>query len=180
MDNMNETQGNEIKISDKQKMFCREYIIDWNGTQAAIRSGYSKKTAYAQASDLLRKPNIKAYLDKLKANIEETLNISALRNVQELMKIAFSDASDLRESYQKLKDFEKLPESVKASIESIEYHKTTFGDNGEKEVFKVKQYSKLDAIKTINNMMGYNAAQKIDLSSKTPVFKMIDVTKTNK
>lgn len=39
-------------------MFCKEYIVDFNGTQAAIRAGYSKKTAGSQSFDLLQKPEI--------------------------------------------------------------------------------------------------------------------------
>ena len=41
------------KLTDKQEMFCKEYLIDLNATQAAIRAGYSKKTANEQAGRLL-------------------------------------------------------------------------------------------------------------------------------
>lgn len=52
-------------LNAKQKSFCREYLIDSNGTQAAIRAGYSKHTANEQAAQLLAKLNIKNYLAKL-------------------------------------------------------------------------------------------------------------------
>ena len=50
------------KLTNKQKRFCEEYLIDLNATQAAIRAGYSKKNANNIASENLAKPNIQEYL----------------------------------------------------------------------------------------------------------------------
>ena len=52
------------KLNPKQAAFVREYLVDRNGTQAAIRAGYSKKTANITASKLLTKANIKDAVDK--------------------------------------------------------------------------------------------------------------------
>jgi len=46
------------RLSPKQKLFCEEYLIDLNATQAAIRAGYSKKTAYSIGEENLRKPDL--------------------------------------------------------------------------------------------------------------------------
>lgn len=54
-------------LNEKQKAFCEEYIKDFNGTQAAIRAGYSSHTANEQASQLLAKLNVQEYLEELKA-----------------------------------------------------------------------------------------------------------------
>ena len=51
-------------MTDKQKRFADEYLIDTNATQAAIRAGYSKKTAYSQGQQLLKKLEIKTYIDE--------------------------------------------------------------------------------------------------------------------
>ena len=53
-------------LNEKQKQFCEEYIIDLNGTQAAIRAGYSEKTATRIASELLSKLDIQEYICVLK------------------------------------------------------------------------------------------------------------------
>lgn len=53
------------KLTDKQKMFCREYLVDLNATQAAIRANYSKKTAGSVGHENLTKPDIQAELKKL-------------------------------------------------------------------------------------------------------------------
>lgn len=51
-------------MNAKQKRFCDEYLIDCNATQAAIRAGYSKKTAKVTGAKLLTNANLKNYIDK--------------------------------------------------------------------------------------------------------------------
>lgn len=52
-------------LSDRQRLFVHQYMLDLNGTQAAIRAGYDEKTAASRASRLLRTPKITAYRDAL-------------------------------------------------------------------------------------------------------------------
>ena len=61
------------KLTDKQKRFCDEYLIDLNATQAAIRSGYSKKTANRIGTENLSKPVIKEYIAERMAKKESEL-----------------------------------------------------------------------------------------------------------
>lgn len=61
------------KMTKKQKRFCDEYLIDLNATQAAIRAGYSKKTAYSIGDENLKKPEIKKYIDDRMAEKEDAL-----------------------------------------------------------------------------------------------------------
>lgn len=58
------------KLTQKQQRFVDEYIISGNATQAAIKAGYSKKTAAVTATENLRKPNIKAAIEKRNAEIQ--------------------------------------------------------------------------------------------------------------
>lgn len=51
-------------MTDKQKKFADEYLIDTNATQAAIRAGYSEKTAYSMGQRLLKNVEIKSYIDE--------------------------------------------------------------------------------------------------------------------
>ena len=55
------------KLTDKQKEFDRQYLVDLNATQAAIRAGYSMKTAYRQGADLLQKTSIREAIEKAQA-----------------------------------------------------------------------------------------------------------------
>ena len=61
------------KMTAKQQRFCDEYLLDLNATQAAIRAGYSKKTAAVIATENLKKPNIVEYIEKRMAEKEKTL-----------------------------------------------------------------------------------------------------------
>ena len=63
----------EKKLTAKQQRFCDEYLIDLNATQAAIRAGYSKKTAYAIGNENLNKLEIKAHIEKRMAEKEAAL-----------------------------------------------------------------------------------------------------------
>ena len=63
----------EKKLTAKQQRFCDEYLVDLNATQAAIRAGYSKKTAYSIGQENLNKPEIKEYIEKRMAEKEESL-----------------------------------------------------------------------------------------------------------
>ena len=62
-----------MAMTKKQKLFCDEYLIDLNATQAAIRAGYSKKTAYSIGNENLTKPEIKKYIDDRMAEKETAL-----------------------------------------------------------------------------------------------------------
>ena len=61
------------RMTEKQKRFCDEYLIDLNATQAAIRAKYSKKTAYSIGVENLKKPELKKYIEKRMAEKEKDL-----------------------------------------------------------------------------------------------------------
>lgn len=66
----------ELKAA-KREQFCREYIIDLNGTQSAIRAGYSEKTANRIASEMLSKPDIQARIAELMQERSNRVRIDA-------------------------------------------------------------------------------------------------------
>lgn len=75
------------KLTAKQKRFCDEYIIDANATQAAIRAGYSKKTAYAIGAENLRKPELKKYIKERMDEIESAKIADQKEVLQYLTKV---------------------------------------------------------------------------------------------
>lgn len=79
------------KLTDKQIRFCEEYVIDWNGTRAAIVAGYSENSAKEIASENLTKPNIAAYIEHIQKDLSKLAGISALGNILELKKILEKD-----------------------------------------------------------------------------------------
>lgn len=60
-------------MNKRQQLFCDEYLIDLNATQAAIRAGYSEKTAYSIGVENLRKPELKNYIDNRMKEKEDKL-----------------------------------------------------------------------------------------------------------
>ena len=66
-----------MELTNKQERFCLEYVIDYNGTKAAIRAGYAEKTANRTASDLLSKPDILARVRQLQEEQAKRLSISS-------------------------------------------------------------------------------------------------------
>lgn len=74
-------------LNDKQKQFCNEYLIDFNGTQAAIRAGYSEKTANRIASENLSKLDIQAYLKELIENRNERTKITQDEVIRDIIEV---------------------------------------------------------------------------------------------
>jgi len=69
-------------LSAKQEQFCQEYLVDYNGTQAAIRAGYSTKTANEQAARMLAKVSISERLAELRKPIIDTLEANREKIIQ--------------------------------------------------------------------------------------------------
>jgi phage terminase small subunit len=82
-------ENKEIGLTDKQERFCQEYLIDLNGTQAAIRAGYSERSAKEEASRLLTKDNIQQRIKELQEQISLRLEIT-----QDWVLKRFKDISD--------------------------------------------------------------------------------------
>lgn len=72
----------QVNLTPKQLRFCIEYLKDFNGTQAAIRSGYSKKTANEQASRLLANVNIQNQIKENNQKVDKS-NIMDVQEIQE-------------------------------------------------------------------------------------------------
>jgi phage terminase small subunit len=157
------------KLTNKERIFCHEYIIDWNGARAAKQAGYSEKSIYEIAYQNLIKLHIKQYINYIKNNLEEESGISKLRNLKELAKIAYSSIAHLHNTWIERKEFDSLTDDQKAAIETIETKIVTMNyDESTKEVeyVKISLYSKQAAIQEINKMMGYNAAIKTEISGE--------------
>ena len=86
------------KLTPKQKKFIDEYLIDLNATQAAIRAGYSAKTARASAARNMQDVNIQAALQEARQRQQERTEITADMVLKELKAIALDDAADYNDS----------------------------------------------------------------------------------
>jgi phage terminase small subunit len=125
-----------MALTDKQEMFCREYLIDLNATQAAIRAGYSDKTANRTASENLSKPDIQNRIADLKSQRNEQVNIDASYVLRRLVEIDQMDMLDIVRDDLSLKPVTDWPASWRRYIsgfdlaEMFEYT----GEDGGKEL----------------------------------------------
>ena len=102
-------------MTPKQEAFVREYLVDLNATQAAIRAGYSAKTAEWQGPQLLGKTHVREAVDAaMKARGERT-QVTADAVLLEIQSLAMVDPSDLVK-VRRPADIAKLPEHVRRAI----------------------------------------------------------------
>lgn len=109
-----------MALTAKQAQFVKEYLIDLNATQAAIRAGYSEKTAYAVGHENLRKPEIAAAIQSKMDGRSQRLEITSDRVLQEIARLGFADIRKVFTPTGQLRNIHELPEEVAASIASVE------------------------------------------------------------
>ncbi len=96
-------------LTPKQERFIEEYLIDLNATQAAIRAGYSKKTAKSVGSENLTKPDIALALDLAKEERSKKAKIGALWVLERLFREVNADLADLYDEDGGLKPITEWP-----------------------------------------------------------------------
>lgn len=116
-------------FSPRQLLFIAEYVVDRNGKQAAIRAGYSPRTAESQASRLLRIGKVRAEIDRRIAKIEDKLELSAERVLSELGKMGFANMLDYVQVQggDAFVDLSKLTRDQAAAIQEITVDEYTEG-----------------------------------------------------
>lgn len=85
-------------LTPKQERFVHEYLVDMNATQAAIRAGYSEKTAQEQSSRLLSNVMVSQAIAKGKQTLAETTGVTAKKVIAEMAKIGFSKSATMKTS----------------------------------------------------------------------------------
>jgi phage terminase small subunit len=113
-------RGKDRKLTIKQKLFCKHYLVDLNASQAALKAGYSTKSAPYIGYQLLQKDIIKKEIQRRMDIRAEKFNIDSDTILKEICKLAFIDASKLFDDDGNLIPVHKLPKEVSAAISSIE------------------------------------------------------------
>lgn len=162
----------ESTLTEKNKIFCREYIFDWNGSRA-YKIAYPEITedaARVGASRLLTNDNIKEYIELIQGDLEKLAGISRIKVISEHMKLAFSSIAHLHNTWIELRQFEALTKEQKDCIAEIDTktERKYFPEyDPDKEDFvkvpydvkyvKIKLYDKQKSLDAINKMLGYDA-----------------------
>ena len=143
------------RLTPKRKRFVEEYLVDLNATKAAIRAGFSPRTAYSIGSELLTKPEVEAAIMKAQAERSRRTGITADRVANELARIGFADITDVTDvDSASLRDGACRDDT--AAIQSIKVRRvpTEEGDIVEKEI---RMYDKTRALEQLGRHLGiYN------------------------
>lgn len=137
-----------MALTEKQKRFVAEYLVDLNATQAAIRAGYSVKSAARIAVELLNKTQVSAELQKAMKDRQKRVEITQDSVLRELAAIGFSKATDyasIAGPLVKLTPTDRLTEEQKKAVASIE--QGNFG-------IKVKLHDKVRALELLGKHLG--------------------------
>ncbi|EPU3936545.1 terminase small subunit [Morganella morganii] len=109
-----------MALTDKQEMFCREYLVDLNATQAAIRAGYSDKTARSVGNENLTKPDIEKRIQELMSSRSEQLKVDADYVLKRLVEIDQMDVADILLSNGEIKPIKDWPKVWRITLSGID------------------------------------------------------------
>ncbi len=163
----------EAPLSLQEERFCAEYIYDCNGRRSVYAAGIKAKNdnvAGVRAHTLLQQPNVQKEIKRLQSDLSAVSGITRLKVLDEHAKIAFSNIAAYHNTWIERKLFDKLTQREKDCIQEIDTQTRTmpFGENGEEmtiEFIKVKLYDKQRALDSITKLLGFDEAQKVDITS---------------
>lgn len=136
-------EPNPLKsLNLREQSFVREYLIDLNATQAAIRAGYSERTAGSQAHDLLKKPEISWEIRVAMESRAEKTGISAERVIKEAARLAFFDVRKLVDKDGNPLPIQDLDDDTAAAISGLDIQEVKLGETG--AIAVVKKYKIAD------------------------------------
>lgn len=149
-------------LTPKKRRFINEYLIDLNAAQAAIRTGYSKRTARAAGARLLTDVDVAAGIKAAQAALAERTAITQDKVIRELAKIGFSDCRKLYDQFGNLKPIHELDDDAAAALAGIETEQKASRETDDDEsdqvilttVRKVKRWDKVRALELLGKQLG--------------------------
>lgn len=152
---LNQTETiQEDELTSKQDLFCREYLIDLNATQAAIRAGYSKETAGAIGHENLKKPEIQRRISSYMRDRMKRVEVSQEMVIRELCKIAFANIKEFlhldENGNTMFIDFDEVDSDKATAISEVTVMYTPAGN----KKTKMKMHDKMEALKLIGQHLG--------------------------
>lgn len=160
------------KLTPKQRRFIDEYLIDLNATQAAIRAGYSEKTAYSIGLQNLKKLEIQAEIQKRRNRLQNKLEITQERVLQELAAIAFANGAD----YAKVVNSGLLPTVEMIPTEELPPEKlpAIAGIKANQYGVEVKLHDKVKALELLGKYLGTFDGGTAQEQTENNLFEAID------
>ncbi|MZR63851.1 terminase small subunit [Alcanivorax sp. DP30] len=143
-------------LNSKQQLFVEEYLKDLNGTQAAIRAGYSPNRADQTASRLLRNGKVKSAVEKAKAQRSERTKVDADYVLKRLHQIDTLDVTDILDNTGNMLPIREWPKAWRQSISGVDLQELMSGDT-ETVVRKIKWPDKLRNLELLGKHVNVKA-----------------------
>ena len=131
------------ELTEKQKLFVAQYLIDMNATRAAIAAGYSPATASEQASRLLKNVKVAELVQAKLSNRLFRLEITADRTMQEIAALAYYDPIDLFESDGRVRQIKDIDPVTRRAIAGLEVNELFDGTGDQKHAYGLAKKVKL-------------------------------------
>lgn len=154
------TAPEAVALAARRSRFVDEYLIDLNGSQAAIRAGYSEKGANASAARLLANVSIQAAIQERMKDREQRTEITQDRVLKELARIGFADLREIFTSTGHIKRPDEWSDAMGAAVSSIEVVVRPSGEVDEEgrpeveHVHKIRLWDKNSALEKIAKHLG--------------------------
>lgn len=156
------------KLNEKQLIFCDRYLVHFNATKAAIEAGYSKKTSWAYAHQLLKSPLVQKFLNDARKKSENKNAALRKRVMDELSTIAFSRLTDYgswSESGMTPLRSDDIDQEKLAAVQEFSVNESPTAVNA-----KIKLYDKCKALEMLGRHLGmFNDKLKVELPKPTIV-----------
>ncbi|WP_392565818.1 terminase small subunit [Utexia brackfieldae] len=162
------------KLTDKQELFCREYLIDLNATQAAIRAGYSEKTAEQMGYQLLQKTSVQAHIQSLKKNRNKRNQIDADYVLRRLTEIDQMDVIDILSDSGDLLPIRKWPKVWRTTLSGLDIAILGSGDT-DVIMKKIKWPDKVKNLELLGKHVDVQAFKEKTETSVTLVDEMAEL-----
>ena len=148
------------ELTPKQTKFVDEYLKDLNATQAAIRAGYSKRSANNIGPGNLLKSIIQEAIQKRRLKLQQKLHITQERVLEEEARLAFVDVESLFDEKGNLLPVNKIPEDARRAIAGVEVIESTTKGKEKEVKFKYRLWDKGRALERISKHLGIYAPEK--------------------
>ena len=136
------------KLTEKQRVFCEEYLVDLNATQAAIRAGYNPNSAAEGGYENLRKPHIQEYITELKTKRSEKTGVDAEWVLRELVGIHNLDIIDILDEQGNFKSVLQWPKPWRIYLSGFDISEVNVSDT-ETVIRKIKWPDKVKNLELI-------------------------------
>lgn len=172
-----------MKLTEKQKLFCNEYLVDFNATRAySAVYDTTNLACRVEGSKNLSKPNIQAYLNEKRDKLLNKLEITQEKTLKEIANLAFSNLKDAFDEKGNLLDPKDWPDSITACISSIEVVEEFEGKGADRERIgwtkKVRLWNKTEALKMLGQYFAMFTDKK-DLTIKGELSMKTNISKSH-